>query len=123
FITYVAHKGATGTDTGLFTVDDDMQMEKHPASVVGTYANRMIHHESSQLIMGPHLISTEGEVRTVEELVDTRLTAVCRHMTNPEELVYVLGMEGEFFELNVNTLKVNKLAELTEELKTSGQQD
>ncbi len=120
FVTYVAHKAGTGGGTGLFWVDDDMQLHKHEASVVGTYANRMIHAESDQCIIGPHIIDTKGKVRTFKKLVDTRLTATCRHLTDPKRKVYFLGMEGEFFEADVHTLKVKQLAELTEALYTSG---
>ena len=56
FVTYVAHKEGTGGGTGLFSIDDDMTLTKHPASVVGTYANRMIHKQSNQCIIGPHII-------------------------------------------------------------------
>ena len=120
FITYVAHKVGSGDHTGLFFVDDDMNLTKHPASVVGTYANRMIHHESHQCIIGPHLIDTQGQVRTIDELVNIRITATCRHLSDPQNKVYYLGMEGEFFEVDVNSLAVTQLAELTEELHTSG---
>jgi hypothetical protein len=120
FITYVAHKTGSGDGTGLFWIDDDLQLHKHEASVVGTYANRMIHAETSQLIIGPHAIDTDGNVRTFTDLIDIRITAACRHLHEPETMVYMLGMEGEFYEANVNTLEVTKLAELTEELYTSG---
>lgn len=122
-ITYVAHKTKTGSGTGLFCIDDGMRIHKHEASVVGTYANRMIHAESNQLIMGPHVIDTEGGVRTIDELVNTRLTATCRHLTEPERLVYFLGMEGELFEVDVKDLTVRHLSDLTRELGTSGQAD
>ncbi len=123
FVTYVAHKQGTGDGTGLFHLDDAMTLTRHPASVVGTYANRMIHAETSQLIIGPHAIDVDGNVRTFEDLVNTRLTATCRHLHEPDRLVYFLGMEGELFEADVNTLKITHLAELTKELGTSGQKD
>ena len=116
FVTYVAHKSATGSGTGLFTVDDDLGIAKHPQSVVGTYANRMIHKQSSQCIIGPHIIDTEGAVRTFRELVNTRLAATCEHLFDPANKVYFLGMEGEFYEADVKTLKVTQLANLLTEL-------
>ncbi|MBS3764291.1 MAG: hypothetical protein KGZ25_13420, partial [Planctomycetes bacterium] len=70
FVTYVAHKSGTGGGTGLFYIDDDLQIRKHHESRVGTYANRIIHTESDQLIIGPHAIDAEGNVRTFEDLVD-----------------------------------------------------
>jgi len=116
FITYVAHKKASGAGTGLFSLDDEFHLEKHPASCVGTYANRLIHSESHQLIIGPHIIDVEGKVRTLEKLVDVRLAATARHLTQPEKKVYFLGMEGEFLEADVYSLKVDFLFDLNKEL-------
>jgi hypothetical protein len=116
FITYVAHKKGTGAGTGLFTVDSDLTLTKRPESRVGTYANRIIHHETSQLIIGPHIIDADGKVRTFESLVDTRLTATLRHLTDPANKVYFQGMEGEFIEADVRTLKTTQLFDLTTEL-------
>jgi hypothetical protein len=113
FVTYVAHKTGTGAGTGLFYVDDNLTRIKHPASVVGTYANRIIHHESNQLIIGPHAIDIHGNVRTFEDLVNVRLAATTRHLTDPANKVYFLGMEGEFFEADVHTLEVKQLFDLT----------
>ncbi|WP_152363314.1 hypothetical protein [Microlunatus speluncae] len=120
FVSYVAHKAPSGGGTGLFSVDDDFTLTKHPESVVGTYANRMVHGESDQLFIGPHVIDTEGHVRTIPELVDIRITATCRHLTEPADKVYVLGMEGEFFEVDVRTLEVKHLADLLLELDVKG---
>jgi hypothetical protein len=117
FVTYVAHKQGTGDGTGLFAVDDDMRMTKHPASVVGTYANRMIHKETSQCIIGPHIIDTAGNVRTFDSLVNIRLTGTARHLTDPANKVYFVGMEGEFFEADVNTLETVELFDLKVELE------
>jgi hypothetical protein len=115
-VTYVAHTRKTGGGTGLFSIDDDLQLTKHPASVVGTYANRLVHKESNQLFIGPHVIDVEGNVRTIDALVDVRLTATARHLTDEAGKVYVLGMEGEFFEVDVHTLEVTRLYDLLEEL-------
>ncbi|MBT3380274.1 MAG: hypothetical protein HN742_04465 [Lentisphaerae bacterium] len=116
FVTYVASKSPSGSRTGLFSVDDDLQLTKHPESVVGTYANRMIHGPSDQLMIGPHLIDTDGNVRTVDDLVNIRLTATAKHLRDPKDMVYCLGMEGELFELNVRTLKCRHLTDVTREL-------
>ena len=116
FVTYVAHKSGTGSGTGLFSIDADMRLKKHPESVVGTYANRMIHSETDQLIIGPHIIDVDGNVRTFDSLVNTRLTAVARHLTEPDTKVYFQGMEGVFFEADVNTLETRVLYHLLNEL-------
>ncbi|AKU15294.1 hypothetical protein [Luteipulveratus mongoliensis] len=115
-VTYVAHTSNTGGGTGLFTIDDDLVMTKHPESVVGTYANRLVHAETDQLFIGPHAIDAKGEVTTIPALAKHRLTATARHLTDPANKVYVLGMEGEFFELDVHTYEVTQLFDLLEVL-------
>jgi hypothetical protein len=121
FVTYVAHKAGSGDGTGLFYVDDQMTITKHPASVVGTYANRMIHSETDTCIIGPHLIDATGKVHTLDDLVNVRLTATCRHLTEPDTKVHFLGMEGEFFEVDLASGETTQLANLCEELGLSGQ--
>lgn len=120
FVTYVAHKSPSGDGTGLFSVDDDLRLTKHPESVVGTYANRLVHKETDQLLIGPHVIDTEGRVHTIEELVDVRLAATCRHLTEPADKVYYLGMEGEFLEVDLRTFEVKHLYDLLLELGVGG---
>lgn len=116
FVTYLANKYPSGSGTGLFYLDDDFCLTKHAESMAGTYANRMIHSESNQLIIGPHLIDMEGNVRTVAAYHEHTLTATAEHLTDPEDLVYMLSMEGELFELNVHTLETKQIANLAKEL-------
>jgi hypothetical protein len=116
-MTYVAHFSRTGSGTGLYEIDEKMQLKKNPASVVGTYANRLIHTPSMQLAIGPYLIDTLGNVRLIKEFINHRLAATLTHLTDPANKLYYLAMEGEFFEVNVNTLEVKKLFQLMDELK------
>ncbi len=115
-VTYVSHKSASGVGTGLYSINEQLEMSKHPASYVGTYTNRMAHWQSNQLIIGPHVIDAAGNVRTVEDLVEVRICSTMRHLTRPNDMVYMLGMEGEFYEMNVHTLRTNLIADLTVEL-------
>ncbi len=115
-ITYVAHMKPTGSGTGLYEINDKLEMRKHPESVVGTYANRLLHGESNQLIIGPHIIDVDGNVRTFKGLVDHRLAATMTHLKDPKNKVYFLAMEGEFFEADVNTLESKLLFNLYKEL-------
>ena len=108
FISYVSHKEGTGAGTGLYEIDVSMAIRRRPESIVGTYANRMIHSESNQLLIGPHAIDAEGRVRTFEAFKDHRLTATARHLVDPKEKVYFLTMEGLLFEANVRTLEVSQ---------------
>lgn len=118
FVAYVAHKRGEGT--GLYWLDEKMQMRKHPASVVGTFTNRYIHNPTNQAFLGPHVIDTKGAVRTIESLKDFRLTSVMDHLTDPNNKVYVLAMEGEFFEVDMRTLAVKQLFDLVKELDIKG---
>ena len=115
-VTYVSHKSASGVGTGLYSINEELRMSKHPASYVGTYTNRMVHWQSNQLIIGPHVIDASGNVRTVQDLVELRICSTMRHLTNPNDMVYMLGMEGEFYEMNVHSLRTNLIADLTVEL-------
>jgi hypothetical protein len=117
-VTYLAHKSGTGGGTGLFYINDQMQIKKHPASVTGTFANRLVHNESNQLFIGPHAIDVNGNVRNIPALIeqDIRLAATCRHLTDPANKVYFLGMEGEFLEVDVHSLEATTLFDLTKEL-------
>jgi hypothetical protein len=112
---YVAH--IKGSGPGLYEISDDMTMRKHPASYTGTYANRFIHEESLQVMIGPYLIDTTGNVRILDDLKKERLTATIRHLTKPDSMVYYLTMEGLFYETNVYTLKSRRLYDLVEDLK------
>ena len=111
-IGYVAH--IRGQGIGLYEISADMTMRLHPESVTGTFANRMVHWDSDQAIIGPHVIDPKGNVRTFEELSKHRLTATMKHLTDPENMVYFLTMEGLLFEANVKTLAVRHLFDLNE---------
>ena len=116
FITYPASGATSGVGHGLFMIDGDMRMTRHPASVVGTYANRIIHSASHQLIIGPHLIDTQGGVRTIESLKPYRLAATALHLEDPDNKVYFLTMEALLFEANVHTLETRLLFDLRQDL-------
>jgi len=120
-LNYSSHRRHTGTGVGLRVIDENFKMTHHPDAVDGTYANRFIHDESNQLIIGPHVIDAGHNVRTVKEVIDVRICGTARHLADPANMVYLLGMEGELFELNVRTLAVKKLFDLTQELGTPGE--
>jgi hypothetical protein len=120
-LNYVSHRRHSGTGAGLRVIEPDFSMSVHPAAVDGTYANRFVHHPNNQLIIGPHVIDDQHRVRTVERLVDVRVCGTARHLEQPERLVYMLGMEGELFELDVRTLDCEQIADLTAELQTPGE--
>ena len=75
-IDYVAH--IRGEGIGLYEIKPDFSYRLHPESVTGTFANRMVHWESSQVSIGPHLIDADGNVRTIPALKNHRLAATMR---------------------------------------------
>lgn len=115
--TYVAHLKDSGSGSGLYEIGPDMHLVKRPESVVGTFANRMIHAPSHQLVIGPHLIDTDGRVRTVDGVKEHRLAATMEHLTDPKHKVCFLTMEGLLFEVNVDTLETKMMFDLIKELK------
>jgi len=114
-IGYVSH--IRGEGLGLYEISEDMTMRRHPASVTGTFANRMVHWPSGQAFIGPHAIDADGNVRTIEALKKYRLTATVSHLTDPNNNVYFLGMEGRFWEVDVNSLEAKLLFNLVKELE------
>ncbi len=118
-IGYVVH--IRGDGIGLYEISDDMTMRLHPESVTGTFANRMVHWETKQAAIGPHLIDPEGNVRTLEELSKHRLTSTARHLIHPGTMAYYLTMEGLLFEANLETLETKQLQDLIKELGIVGQ--
>ena len=111
---YVSH--IEGRGLGLYEIGQDMSMRRHPASVTGTFANRLPHWPSDQAFIGPHAIDADGNVRTINALKKQRLAATAAHLTDPEGRVYFLTMEGRLYEVNVRTLKATLLSDLTKEL-------
>ncbi|MEM6331892.1 MAG: hypothetical protein AAF823_00950 [Planctomycetota bacterium] len=122
-LNYNSHKAKSGAGVSLRRIKPDMTMEVVPETlgVDGTYTNRFIHSPSNQLVIGPHVIDSDHRIRTVPELQPLRVCGTCRHLSDPEHLVYVLCMEGELFELNVQTLRCVQVFDLNEELKTRGE--
>ncbi len=112
---YVAH--INGQGLGLYEIDEDMTMRRHPASVTGTFANRMPHWPSGQAFIGPYAIDADGNVRTIEALRSVRLAATCEHLSDPANKVNFLGMEGGFWEVDVHTLEAKLLFDLVKELQ------
>ncbi|MDR1385913.1 MAG: hypothetical protein LBJ67_18980 [Planctomycetaceae bacterium] len=109
YITYPQHQIRGGFDK-LYEINPNMSLTIRSESVGGTHAARMIHKESNQLIIGPYFIDANGNVRAcdLQKLVG-RMTAVTQHLQSPETMVYYYDMEGMIYEVNVNTLDVNKL--------------
>lgn len=109
FLTYPPHQ-FSGSPDKLWTVDSNLTLVARAESVGGTHANRMIHSESQQLVIGPYFITTAGSVRVVSPAtMPGRLTANARHLTDPTNRILFATMEEGFYEVDVNTLAVTTL--------------
>jgi hypothetical protein len=110
YLTYPPHFRNGSTDK-LYELDPDMHVTLRPESVGGTHANRMIHRESNQLIIGPYFIDDKGNVRAadVKKNLVGRMTATARHLTDPANKVYFYDMEGPVYEVDVHTLQAKRL--------------
>jgi hypothetical protein len=109
FVTYPPHHPNGGEDK-LWMLDTNLTLTARPESVGGTHANRMIHRESQQLIIGPYFIDTHARVRAVSpSLMPGRLTGNARHLTDPSNQIYFASMEEGFYAVNVHTLAVTRL--------------
>lgn len=108
-INYATHY-PKGSEHKLYIVDEDMNMEIFEGSIGGTPAARMVHQESKQLLIGPYVIDSIGQIRVIPYTrMEGRLNAYARHLKDPENMVYMYDMEGMLYEVNVNTLEVNRL--------------
>ncbi|GAB6008746.1 hypothetical protein [Dysgonomonas reticulitermitis] len=110
-ITYGPHK-PFGSSDKLYEITPDLQKIIRPESVGGTPANRLIHKESNQLFIGPYAIDALGKVRVIPyDIAAGRHTGNARHLTDPENKIYIGTMEEGFYEVNVHDLSVNTLYE------------
>ncbi|MCK9160462.1 MAG: hypothetical protein WCR45_07130 [Bacteroidaceae bacterium] len=108
-ITYGPHK-PLGSSDKLYQVKSDYTQENFAKSIGGTPANRMIHKESNQLLIGPYVIDAKGNVRVISiKDMPGRLTGNARDLTDPENKVYYGTMEEGLYEVDVHSLAVKEL--------------
>lgn len=117
-LTYNSHMAPTGSGLGLYRIDENLKPERVHVHD-GTHANRLVHKESHTAFIGPYAIDLHGNFRFIEEFRNHRLTATMRHLSDPANRVYMLTMEGLFFELDVSTLKPTLLSDLTKDAQIS----
>lgn len=115
-VNYNSHKKGTGSGLGLFRIDENLKSERVHVHD-GTHANRLIHRESNQCFIGPYAIDLGGRVKVIEGLLDHRLTATFRHLSDPAGRVYMLTMEGLLFDLDVQTLKPTLVVDLVKQFQ------
>jgi hypothetical protein len=114
--TYNSHKKGTGTGLGLYRIGEDLKAERvHVHN--GTHANRLIHQETNQCLIGPYIIDAKGNWKYIPEFENHRLTSTMRHLKEPKSKVYYQTMEGLFLEMDLATLKPVQLHDLAAEMK------
>eukprot|EP01079_Euglenida_sp_SAG-EU17-18_P004876 gene4876-5025_t len=77
-----------GAGTGLYEIDQSLAMRK-VANHTSVYANRMLHHWTDTIIMGPYVIDKNRNIRTITDLLNVRIGAMAEHLTSPETKVYM----------------------------------
>ena len=108
-ITYAPHKPGGSTDK-LYEITPDLRQIIFRGSVGGTPANRMIHRESNQLLIGPYVIDATRKIRVISpKTMYGRLTGNARHLTDPQNKVYYATMEEGLYEVDVRTLEARCL--------------
>ncbi|MBN1853248.1 MAG: hypothetical protein JW829_11010 [Pirellulales bacterium] len=108
-ITYAPHSPKGSADK-LYSITPDLRIEPFEGSVGGTPANRMIHRETNQLIIGPYVIDAKGCIRVIPpEAMYGRLTGSARHLFQPEKKAYYATMEEGLYEVDLETLQVTEL--------------
>ncbi|MEI8291420.1 MAG: hypothetical protein WCH99_18275 [Verrucomicrobiota bacterium] len=96
-----------GSSDKLYEITPDLKQIVRPESIGGTPADRLIHRESQQLIIGPYLIDAQRNVRVIPwQKMPGRLTGVTRHLTDPANKVYFATMEAGLYEVDVHSLAV-----------------
>lgn len=108
-ITYGPHS-PFGSSDKLYEITPELERMERKESIGGTHASRMIHRESEQLFIGPYAIDKERNVRVIPfQDAPGRYTGAARHLTLPEEKIYIATMEEGFYEIDVDDLKVTTL--------------
>ena len=108
-VTYAPH-APSGSSDKLYQITADLEQKIFSGSVGGTPANRMIHRESNQLLIGPYLIDQQKRIRTIPSTkMFGRLTGTTRHLFEPESMVYYATMEEGLYSVDVRTLDVECL--------------
>jgi hypothetical protein len=108
-ITYAPH-APYGSSDKLYEITSDLEQIIRPESVGGTPACRMIHEASNQLLIGPCLIDSKKNVRSIPpKTMSGRLTGLAAHLTDPQNKVYYATMEEGLYEVDVHSLEVRCL--------------
>jgi hypothetical protein len=101
-----------GSSDKLYEITPDLRQTVRPESAGGTHADRLIHQESNQLFIGTYVIDKDRNVRVIPfSEAPGRYTGMARHLTDPENKIYLATMEEGFYEIDVHSLQIKTLYE------------
>lgn len=121
-ITYGPHL-PFGSSDKLYEITRDLTQIVRKESTGGTPANRFVHKESNQLFIGPYAIDASRNVRVIPyEAAPGRYTGMARHLTDPQNKLYIGTMEEGFYDVDVKTLQTTMLYR-DANVKETGHQD
>lgn len=107
-ITYGPHL-PMGSSDKLYEITPCLEQIIRPESIGGTPANRMIHKESQQLVIGPYFIDDQRNVRAIPyQTMPGRHTGTARHLDDSANKVYIATMEEGLYSINVKDLSVTE---------------
>jgi hypothetical protein len=108
-ITYGPHL-PFGSSDKLYEITPELEQVIRPESIGGTPANRLIHRETQQLLIGPYVIDAQRQVRVIPPpLMPGRLTGNARHLMDPAGKAYYATMEEGLYEVDLKSLAVTGL--------------
>ena len=110
YVTYLSVPNA-GNGTGLYKVTPDMK-QTTLAEHSSVFANRMLVPGMQSIVIGPYVIDAQGGIRTISALLNVRIGGMAEHILFPETKVYMLGMDGPLWEVDLVTLETTKLFDL-----------
>jgi hypothetical protein len=101
-VSYLSVDGG-GDGTGLYEIDANLTM-KMIANHSSCYANRILHPDTNQIVIGRWVVTATRQVFEIGgDVGSTRLGAVAIHLQYPTTHIYLIGMDGELFESNIST--------------------
>jgi hypothetical protein len=108
-VTYSPHM-PNGSRDKLYEITAELEQIIRPESIGGTAANRMVHRETNQLIIGPYVIRADRTVRTIPySVMPGRPTANARHLIEPDRRIYFATMEEGLYEVDLHSLAVQEI--------------
>lgn len=105
-----------GSGTGLYEIDENFTMKKI-ANHSSTYANRLMHPQTNQIIIGAWAIDLHGNINVFKDLLHVRVAATAEHLSDRNHKVYMLGMDGPLWECSVIDYTCTHLFDLVSTLK------